>query len=73
MYGHETETVQRINESNVDEAFQYQPWNEEQVKAGEGEIFLDLDAYERERMRRQLEYMEGYLNMLNERIVNFQP
>ena len=34
MYGHETNTVERINKDNVNEAFQYQPWNEEQVKAG---------------------------------------
>jgi len=34
MYGRETETVQRINEKNVEVAFQYQPWNDEQVKAG---------------------------------------
>lgn len=34
MYGKDTETVQRINTSNVEEAFNYQPWNDEQVKAG---------------------------------------
>jgi len=34
MYGKDTETVQRISEKNVEEAFQYQPWNDEQVKAG---------------------------------------
>lgn len=34
MYGHDTETAQRINEKNVEEAFQYQPWNDQQVAAG---------------------------------------
>ena len=34
MYGKDTESVQRINEDNVREAFQYQPWNDEQQRAG---------------------------------------
>jgi hypothetical protein len=34
MYGKDTESVQRINEKNVTEAFQYQPWNAEQTIAG---------------------------------------
>lgn len=34
MYGHETNTVERLNEKNVDEAFQYQPWNALQQEAG---------------------------------------
>lgn len=35
MYGKDTETVQRLNINNVEQAFHYQPWNEEQQKAGE--------------------------------------
>jgi hypothetical protein len=34
MYGKDTVSVERITEANVDETFQYQPWNEEQQKAG---------------------------------------
>jgi len=34
MYGKDTETVQRISERNVEEAFHYQPWNDAQVAAG---------------------------------------
>lgn len=34
MYGKDTVTVQRLNEQNVDAAFQYQPWNEDQQKCG---------------------------------------
>jgi hypothetical protein len=30
----DTQSVKRIDESNVEEAFTYQPWNEEQVAAG---------------------------------------
>lgn len=35
MYGKDTEQSTRLNESNVTEAFNYQPWNDEQVAAGQ--------------------------------------
>lgn len=39
----------------------------------DGEIFRKLPMDERERMRRQLQYMENYSDVLDERIDNFQP
>lgn len=35
MYGEDTKTPQRLNEQNIERAFTYQRWNEEQQKAGE--------------------------------------
>lgn len=34
MYGQDTVATERINEKNVERAFNYQAWNAEQMKAG---------------------------------------